>query len=224
MASSFAGPLISPRPSGSARSAGDISLDFVNTGAWDSAGPWNERLARYRDLVRWAREAGALSPDRSPPLLEAGERQPNLAERALEQALGVRLVLHDVFHALAEHRPISAADLAVLSESVAAATAGARLVYRDGRVVREWSADAEELEQVLRPIIVSAIDLLLGERSARVRACANPHCGRVFLDESRNGMRRWCDMRVCGSRAKARRYYARHVGKVASDEWRVASE
>jgi predicted RNA-binding Zn ribbon-like protein len=211
VASNLVGPIIGTRASRPTQSAGHLSLDFVNTGAWDAEGPWHERLVRYRDLVRWAREAGAILPERSSPLLEAAERQPRPAEQALQRAIGVRLVLHDIFHALADERPVSAADLAALSQSLAAAVAGARLLYRDGRIVREWSAQAEELDQVLRPIVTSAVDLLLSERSARVRSCANPHCGRVFLDESRNGMRRWCDMRVCGSRAKARRYYARHV-------------
>jgi predicted RNA-binding Zn ribbon-like protein len=32
----------------------------------------------------------------------------------------------------------------------------------------------------------------------------------LFLDTSRNHTRRWCDMKVCGNRMKARRFQARH--------------
>jgi predicted RNA-binding Zn ribbon-like protein len=32
-------------------------------------------------------------------------------------------------------------------------------------------------------------------------------CGWLFVDESRNGSRRWCSMKDCGNRAKARRHY-----------------
>jgi predicted RNA-binding Zn ribbon-like protein len=99
----------------------------------------------------------------------------------------------------------------MLDEEIATVYAAARLEYRDGRIVREWSADAEDFGQVLRPIVSAAADLLLGDRITRLRSCASPRCGRLFLDESRNGLRRWCDMQVCGSRAKARRYYERHV-------------
>ena len=42
--------------------------------------------------------------------------------------------------------------------------------------------------------------------SARVRRCADPRCGRVFQDETKNGRRRWCDMATCGNRAKAARH------------------
>ncbi|MCI0410541.1 MAG: CGNR zinc finger domain-containing protein [Acidobacteria bacterium] len=31
----------------------------------------------------------------------------------------------------------------------------------------------------------------------------------MFLDRSKRGNRRWCDMTVCGNRAKARRFYLR---------------
>jgi hypothetical protein len=44
----------------------------------------------------------------------------------------------------------------------------------------------------------------------RVRRCADPRCGRVFQDETKNGRRRWCDMKVCGNRAKVQRF-RRHI-------------
>jgi len=33
------------------------------------------------------------------------------------------------------------------------------------------------------------------------------------VDESRNGSRRWCSMKDCGNRAKARRHYHRVKGR-----------
>lgn len=194
---------------------GDLCLDFANTAAWDPAGPWKEHLERFRDMVRWTREAGALPADRSARLLETSERQPDRAEAALAHGRHVRALIHDIFTRIAYNHPVVPAHLAALSDEVGHAFRSARFIQRDGRIVREWSAETEDFEQVIRPIVAAASDLLLGERVQRVRACANPQCGRLFLDESRNGMRRWCDMRVCGSRAKARRYYAKHVERDA---------
>ena len=189
--------------------SGDLSLDFVNTAQWNETGPWPERMQRFRDLVRWARDAGAVAPDRSSRLLEAGERHPQAAQAAFDRALQIRGVLHAIFDSLAGRRSLAPADLRALDDELATAFAVAHLEYREGRIVREWSEDAEDFGQVLRPIVWSATELLLGERVARLRSCASPQCGRLFLDESRNGMRRWCDMQVCGSRAKARAYYER---------------
>lgn len=53
----------------------------------------------------------------------------------------------------------------------------------------------------------SALILLDPERRKRIRICDN--CGWLFLDRSRNGSRRWCDMAVCGNRQKASRHYRR---------------
>ena len=44
---------------------------------------------------------------------------------------------------------------------------------------------------------------------SRVKACRGTDCGWVFVDASRNGSRRWCEMASCGNRAKTARFRAR---------------
>lgn len=43
----------------------------------------------------------------------------------------------------------------------------------------------------------------------RLRACANDECRLFLLDRSRPNTARWCSMKVCGNRLKARRHYQR---------------
>jgi predicted RNA-binding Zn ribbon-like protein len=43
----------------------------------------------------------------------------------------------------------------------------------------------------------------------RLKACAAGTCRWAFYDQSRNRSRQWCDMAVCGNRAKARSYRKR---------------
>jgi len=45
---------------------------------------------------------------------------------------------------------------------------------------------------------------------ARLKACQAEDCRWAFYDSSRNRSRTWCSMSVCGNRAKARAYRARH--------------
>jgi predicted RNA-binding Zn ribbon-like protein len=45
---------------------------------------------------------------------------------------------------------------------------------------------------------------------ARLKACPADDCHWAFYDASRNRSRTWCSMEVCGNRAKARAYRARH--------------
>src|SRR5664280_2943804 len=54
-----------------------------------------------------------------------------------------------------------------------------------------------------------SIALREGLYRAFIRECGAPDCEWLFLDQSRNGSRRWCDMKSCGNRQKARRHYQR---------------
>jgi predicted RNA-binding Zn ribbon-like protein len=47
---------------------------------------------------------------------------------------------------------------------------------------------------------------------ARVKACRAEDCRWAFYDFSRNRSGTWCDMAVCGNRAKVRAYRARTAG------------
>ena len=47
----------------------------------------------------------------------------------------------------------------------------------------------------------------------RLKACPGRHCGWAFYDHSRNQSARWCSMKVCGDREKARAYYQRKTGR-----------
>jgi predicted RNA-binding Zn ribbon-like protein len=61
-------------------------------------------------------------------------------------------------------------------------------------------------------ILASAATAMRTESWGRLKACRAPDCRWAFLDASRNCSRSWCSMSVCGNRAKARAYRARHQG------------
>jgi predicted RNA-binding Zn ribbon-like protein len=51
----------------------------------------------------------------------------------------------------------------------------------------------------------AAAALLSSDDTAKLRICGGPDCGWIYVDRSRNGLRRWCEMSVCGTREKSRR-------------------
>jgi predicted RNA-binding Zn ribbon-like protein len=61
---------------------------------------------------------------------------------------------------------------------------------------------------------LSGVRLFEPTRLERIKIC--PNCHWLYFDESRNRSRRWCDMSVCGNRAKAQRHYSRN-GKQAGN-------
>jgi predicted RNA-binding Zn ribbon-like protein len=53
----------------------------------------------------------------------------------------------------------------------------------------------------------SVLKLIATPEPERTKICRN--CGWLFIDRSKNRSRAWCDMAVCGNRAKANRHYRR---------------
>ncbi len=62
-------------------------------------------------------------------------------------------------------------------------------------------------------IVLAAVELLCSERLSLVKEGRGHDCGWMFVETGRNKTRGWCNMKACGNRAKAARYYARHAKK-----------
>jgi predicted RNA-binding Zn ribbon-like protein len=62
--------------------------------------------------------------------------------------------------------------------------------------------------QLRLDVAAATTDIFRHDRR-RIRRCAGPACVLLFLDVSKSGRRRWCDMAVCGNRAKVAAHHAR---------------
>ena len=62
---------------------------------------------------------------------------------------------------------------------------------------------------VLLPLADAVGDLVTAADFALVRRCQGTGCTLGFLDRTKSHRRRWCDMAVCGNRAKAAAHRAR---------------
>jgi predicted RNA-binding Zn ribbon-like protein len=59
-----------------------------------------------------------------------------------------------------------------------------------------WTLDSEadELDVALRPLVEWAVSLMTSPRMARLRRCGNAACYWLYIDETKNASRRWCEM------------------------------
>jgi predicted RNA-binding Zn ribbon-like protein len=109
-------------------------------------------------------------------------------------------------------------DLSALNRELSISLSHLRVVPDDGAYSWGWDRSEDQgktpLDSPLWPVAKSAAQLLTSEKLGRVKLCAGEGCGWIFLDESRNSSRRWCDSRDCGNRERVRRHLAR---KRASD-------
>ena len=185
-------------------------LDFVNTLEGRATEP-RDRLPTYEDLVSWAREAGIVDEGLAGDLRkEAEAAPPRRAEGALEAARALREALYEIFSAMAAEGSPSAEALARLNDALPEAAKAYRLAPAEPGVAWRWRLSGKGLERILAPLVKDATELLTSPEVGRIRQCESETCAWLFLDQSRNRSRRWCDMKVCGNRAKARRHYERN--------------
>jgi predicted RNA-binding Zn ribbon-like protein len=190
---------------------GRLCLDFVNTSSGRGTPTHQDHLRAYNDLLAWAHHADALDKATTLALAELAARKPAAARRVLTRATRLRETLFAIVTALGRKTAPAAADLTALNAYLAAANRSARLERSKRGFAWTWASAPPQLELPLWLIARSAADVLTAGPLERLKSCNGDSCGWVFLDQTRNGRRRWCEMEICGSRAKMRRFRARHA-------------
>jgi predicted RNA-binding Zn ribbon-like protein len=203
---------------------GALCLDFVNTVDPRHAPERREYLDSYPALVAWGSHAGAIDVKQGDRLREAAAVQPAEAGRVLRRAIGLREALYPLFSQAGSRPRPERDDLDVLQAEVTGALAHFRIAWSPAGFGWEWDQASSGLDRVLWPVAWSAAELLAQGPLERIRECPGQDtCGWLFLDLSKNASRRWCDMRVCGNRAKARRHYERTLAPANRSRSRAAS-
>lgn len=189
--------------------AGALCLDFANTIHNLRAEDREEELHAISDLLEWAKEARLLSSSDHAGLAAHYTRNLREATAALAKGIAIRDLLLTIFIGIANGRTVSAQRIYELNSALAQTPGLLRVHKTFNRMETEWMSAADGLQQVFFAVLTNAAELLASGRLGRVRECASADCTWLFVDESRNRSRRWCDMRACGNRMKARRHYQR---------------
>ena len=178
------------------RISGHLALDFCNTAGEHLAAQPDEMLLNWESFLRWAAQGGLIAPETYPELL----RHPSPINKIVQ----LREAIYRVGLAISRGDSIPRRDLLTIREHAAAPKPTVNITQDSLR----WRPDPSQASEQLLAIIASeALSLFCSPRSSRIGICEGGLCGWLFLDESRGRRRRWCDMKDCGNRAKARRYY-----------------
>jgi predicted RNA-binding Zn ribbon-like protein len=176
---------------------GHPGFDLVNTEAVDASGERLELVPDWAALVDWAQEAGLIESQLGEQCRVAGQRH---GADAMAWFRRLRASLRTVLESGAE----APGDL-----DAAVAEVPVRLRYHPDQARGAIPLDAAAPFDRLRlALAIAALDAARLDRS-RIRPCASRRCVLLFHDASRNRSRRWCDMAVCGNRAKASTHYRR---------------
>jgi predicted RNA-binding Zn ribbon-like protein len=177
-------------------SGGLLALDLVNTVVCRGDPERRaDRFAEAENIDGFAAAAARYRADESDATQYAAPA--DVAER--EALLGLREAVNGWLRPQAE-------GLADSGEALAGLFAAASVCSE--------SAMSSGAMPLGRAAAVSAMRLFDPAIRARTKIC--PGCDWLFIDHSKNQSRLWCDMAVCGNRAKAKAHYRRKSGAAKS--------
>lgn len=180
------------------------ALDFLNTvGA--PHGTDIEWIGDGRSLIAWMVAAGVLSDARASDAMAA------LPVEALDEAARRARELREWFRGLVVRQDgaagwqLTAEDREVVNAMMASGTYRLQLLPDNtGKESFRLSGgyEIETAEDLLAPIAEQLSRLMTDTECRLTRNCAGPNCTFWFTDITKNKKRRWCDMKLCGNRAK----------------------
>lgn len=127
----------------------------------------------------------------------------------IERAIAVREALRELL--LANHGPDPAPGEAVAVLNGALRRAGQSVAFT---TARGWTTEptASAVDAAIGRLLGVVVQAMADGSWPRLKACANDECRWAFYDRSRARSGKWCQMGICGNRAKQRVWRTRHPG------------
>ncbi len=180
---------------------GRLSVDFVN------ATPPNAELSWER-LIHFLESTDIVSAERGAQLLTLPQ---SAAEALLLKSRRLGYALRKAFAAMLRKQKMAREWIDPVNEILRITEGHDELVGQDGAWKIEFIAREGGLDWLLAAVARSGAEIIAEGARARLRLCANPHCGLFFYDNSRTRRRRWCSMAVCGNRSKVAAFARKHA-------------
>ena len=189
---------------------GHVALDFANT-VDDRyvADKTVDLMSTYADLLRFGQQEGLISEAQAGNLQKLDSADQTAALRSARE---LREGIERAFSAIASGGKAAAGDLQLIEENTRSAAEHRKLTVCREHYQWAWHCPERYARSPLWPIALASADLLVSEDLQFVRECQASTCRWLFLDLSKSHSRRWCDMKTCGNRSKARHYYRKRVG------------
>ena len=183
---------------------GRLALDFVNIFPINADLSWDQ-------LIVFLESARIVTPERGGELRALSHSDPQAAEMLLRKAQRLGSALRMAFDALLHRQRMLREWIEPVNEILRITEGHDELVFTDHDLEIEFVAREGGLEWLLAAVARSGAEIIAEGTRARLRLCANPHCGLFFYDTSRTHRRRWCSMTLCGNRSKVAAFARRHA-------------
>lgn len=187
---------------------GHPALDLVNTLDWRFREAGSEELINnYADVIRFIEQLKLISAGDARRLLRGAPE--NKAEKVVTAIRELREAMAGILYAGVAGKSPSGSSVRKLEACLNEAKVQQQLHWEGAKL--EWKlVQFPSLAAPLWLLTLCAEQLITSDQMQLLRECGNDKCRWLFLDTSKNHTRRWCDMKICGNRMKARRFKAHH--------------
>lgn len=185
---------------------GRPSLDFTNTVSTRKGARVHEYLVDFGEWLKWCGRSGLLPSSRLARIAELASKHPRLAHHAWQKVMTRRETIYRVFLAHSTQNHPGPSDLALFNDLVSEARARQCFIAGREHLQLGWPQEPT-LDEPLWRVAVDAVHVLTEADPSLIKGC--DACGWLFLDNTKNHKRRWCNPLTCGSDDKAKRYYWR---------------
>jgi predicted RNA-binding Zn ribbon-like protein len=187
--------------------AGHPALELVNTLDMRFSAQTVDLIPTYRDLLRLTTQLQLLTAEQARKLGRTVREEE--ARRVLASTVELREALAKLLYGRIDGTRPPVGQLQILEQQFHSAALHRRLLAGASLLEWSWSGVERQAEIPLWMLAQAASDLLVSIDAELIKDCGDPTCRWLFLDVSKNHTRRWCDMKTCGNRMKARRHHAR---------------
>ncbi len=183
-------------------------FDFTNTISNRNDPDYFDYLTKYDDFVDWINKIKLLPKGKMDAIAAFSKSHTRKSADTLRQIIEVREVVFKLFSSLAQQQKADRETVDAFNGFFSEALSNMRVEVGRKEVATSFIVSEKTiLKEPLYILVKNAFDILSTQSFDRIKEC--PTCRWLFLDTTKNGKRRWCNMQVCGSNDKARRYYHR---------------
>ncbi|MFD0589121.1 CGNR zinc finger domain-containing protein [Paenibacillus sp. GCM10027627] len=177
----------------------ELWIDYANSlhHDWKGDGEQDDRLQSSEWRAAFLQRQQLVAPP-IPPTVEE-----------LEDMTFFRSDLRRFAQELAEGGDVSAAMIECMNARLQRSAVVRKMILHEASVQMELIPVNVSWENVLSEVASSFAVTLQDGLVSRIRICGNSNCNWVFLDDTRNRSKKFCDDKLCGNLMKVRRFRER---------------
>ncbi|MFT6559639.1 CGNR zinc finger domain-containing protein [Sneathiella sp.] len=186
---------------------GRTAVDFANSSR--RFGKDGDGLEKLEELLTFLKSMGHLHEEEASSYHMYLFQNPDRCAETMNTLRHMRARFLAMLGQASNGWPIDPSFIAELNDHLLNFKTHLMLEPSEGGYVLTAKQSEQGPEQLLYPIFKDIAEFIVSDQLEKVRQCASDSCDLFFVNQSRNGRRRWCSMSTCGNRAKVNAYLKR---------------